>query len=56
MNTIYTAVATVHGGREGHVKSDDGLLDLDLSLVLTRPSLGASWGARDVGHLESTSA
>jgi osmotically inducible protein OsmC len=32
MKTIYTAVATVHGGREGHVKSDDGVLDLDLRM------------------------
>jgi osmotically inducible protein OsmC len=32
MKTIYTAVATVHGGREGHVKSDDGVLDLDLRI------------------------
>ena len=29
MKTLYTAAATVHGGREGHVKSDDGVLDLD---------------------------
>jgi Ohr subfamily peroxiredoxin len=29
---VYTASATVHGGREGHVKSSDGLLDLDLRL------------------------
>jgi hypothetical protein len=32
MKTLYTAVATVHGGREGHVKSDDGVLDLDLKI------------------------
>jgi len=32
MKTLYTAVATVHGGREGHVKSDDGVLDLDLRM------------------------
>jgi Ohr subfamily peroxiredoxin len=30
MKTLYTAVATAHGGREGHVKSDDGIIDLDL--------------------------
>ena len=28
---IYTAVATVTGGRDGHAKSDDGLLDLTLA-------------------------
>jgi len=27
---LYTATATVHGGREGHAKSDDGVLDLQL--------------------------
>ncbi|HEX3770526.1 MAG TPA: organic hydroperoxide resistance protein [Polyangiaceae bacterium] len=32
MKTLYTAVATVHGGREGHAKSDDGVLDLDLRI------------------------
>jgi Ohr subfamily peroxiredoxin len=30
MKTIYTAVATAHGGRAGHVRSDDGMVDLDL--------------------------
>jgi Ohr subfamily peroxiredoxin len=30
MKTLYTAVATAHGGREGHVQSDDGVLDVDL--------------------------
>jgi osmotically inducible protein OsmC len=32
MKTLYTATATVSGGREGHVKSDDGFLDLDLRM------------------------
>ncbi len=32
MKTLYTASATTVGGRSGHVKSDDGVLDLDLSL------------------------
>ena len=32
MKTLYTAVATAHGGREGHVKSDDGILELDLRI------------------------
>lgn len=32
MKTLYTGVATTTGGREGNVKSDDGVLDLDLSL------------------------
>lgn len=32
MKTLYTGVATTTGGREGNVKSDDGVLDLDLSV------------------------
>ena len=30
MKALYTATATAHGGREGHVKSSDGVLDMDL--------------------------
>lgn len=30
MKTMYTATATNNGGREGHVRSDDGILDFDL--------------------------
>lgn len=29
-NPLYTAVATAEGGREGHVRSSDGLLDFEL--------------------------
>ena len=32
MKTLYTTTATTEGGREGHVSSDDGNLDLDLSM------------------------
>lgn len=32
MKTMYKASATTTGGREGHVTSDDGILDFDLSL------------------------
>jgi lipoyl-dependent peroxiredoxin len=32
MKALYTAVATARGGREGHVKSSDTHLDLDLRL------------------------
>jgi Ohr subfamily peroxiredoxin len=46
MKTLYTAVATAHGGREGHVKSDDGVLDLDLRMPKglggSSPALGGS--------------
>jgi osmotically inducible protein OsmC len=30
MRALYTAEATAHGGREGHVRSSDGILDIDL--------------------------
>ena len=32
MNAQYVAVATSSGGREGHVRSSDGVLDLPLSM------------------------
>lgn len=32
MKTLYTATATTTGGRDGHVTSDDRVLDLDLSV------------------------
>ena len=32
MDVLYTAVATARGGREGEVVSDDGVLDLSLTL------------------------
>ena len=32
MSTLYSTRATVVGGREGHVRTDDGLLDLQLSM------------------------
>jgi len=30
MEKVYTAVVTAKGGRDGHIKSSDGVLDLDL--------------------------
>lgn len=40
--TLYTAQATTHGGRDGHVESSDGVLDLDL----TRPQeMGGEGGS-----------
>jgi osmotically inducible protein OsmC len=30
MRALYTAEVTAHGGREGHVRSSDGILDIDL--------------------------
>ena len=32
MTTLYSTRATVVGGREGHVRSEDGLLDVQLSM------------------------
>jgi osmotically inducible protein OsmC len=32
MSTLYSTRATVVGGRDGHVRTDDGLLDLQLSM------------------------
>jgi osmotically inducible protein OsmC len=32
MKTLYTAVATATGGRNGHVKSDNGILDLQVRM------------------------
>ena len=32
MNILYTATATASGGREGSVRSSDGILDLPLSM------------------------
>jgi Ohr subfamily peroxiredoxin len=42
MKALYTATATAHGGREGHVRSDDGILDLDLRIP---KSMGGPGGA-----------
>jgi Ohr subfamily peroxiredoxin len=42
MKVLYTAAATAIGGREGHVKSSDGVLDLD---VRTPKELGGGGGA-----------
>ena len=33
MKTLYKASATTAGGRDGHVKTDDGLIDMKLSLA-----------------------
>jgi len=32
MKPLYTAVATARGGREGHIRSSDGVLDADLKM------------------------
>ncbi|HTA93562.1 MAG TPA: organic hydroperoxide resistance protein [Polyangiaceae bacterium] len=42
MKTLYTAVSTAHGGRDGHVRSSDGVLDVDLK---TPKEMGGPGGA-----------
>jgi osmotically inducible protein OsmC len=39
---LYTAIATAHGGREGHVESDDGIVDHALAMPT---ALGGKGGA-----------
>ncbi|MCF8470370.1 MAG: organic hydroperoxide resistance protein [Parvibaculum sp.] len=40
---LYTAVATAKGGREGHIRSSDGVLEADLALP---KEMGGPGGAR----------
>jgi osmotically inducible protein OsmC len=42
MKTLYTAASTAHGGRDGHVRSSDGIIDLDLK---TPKEMGGPGGA-----------
>ncbi len=42
MQVLYTATATAHGGRQGHVRSSDGVLDMPL---LYPKELGGPGGA-----------
>ena len=42
METIYTASATTTGGRNGHVESSDGVLDLDLTMPKEMGGQGGS--------------
>lgn len=41
METMFTSYATAQGGREGHVKSDDGLIDVNL----VQPGSGSEKGS-----------
>jgi Ohr subfamily peroxiredoxin len=43
MEVLYTAEATVTGGRQGHVRSSDGVIDLDLAMP---KGLGGPGGAK----------
>ena len=42
MKPLYTAVATAEGGRNGHIRSSDGILDLPVTMP---KSLGGSGAA-----------
>lgn len=42
MNIVYTTHVTASGGRDGHARSEDGLLDLDLSVPSTMGGAGKS--------------
>jgi Ohr subfamily peroxiredoxin len=43
MKTLYKAIATTTGGREGHVKSEDGVIDMKLSSPKTLGGKGESF-------------
>jgi lipoyl-dependent peroxiredoxin len=45
---LYTSEATVHGGRDGHGRSSDGVLDLDIK---PPPELGGPGGATNPEQL-----
>lgn len=63
METLYTAVVTAKGGREGTVKSSDGVIDLELKVPAemggvagyTNPEqlFAAAWGSCYLGALGS---
>lgn len=48
MTVLYTAAATATGGREGHVTSSDGLLDID---VRVPKEMGGAGGASNPEQL-----
>jgi len=43
MKTLYKAKVTTSGGREGHVKSDDGILDMRVSMPKGMGGKGESY-------------
>ena len=48
MDVIYTATVTASGGRHGKIKSDDGILDLELAMPM---ALGGKGGATNPEQL-----
>ena len=63
MEKMYTAVVTAKGGRDGHIKSSDGVIDLDLKAPkemggvdgYANPELlfAGAWGSCYLGALGS---
>jgi Ohr subfamily peroxiredoxin len=63
MEKLYTAVVTAKGGRDGHIKSSDGILEMDLHKPHEMGGQGgasnpeqlfaAAWGACYLGALGS---
>lgn len=64
MEKLYTAVVTAKGGRDGHIKSSDGVIDLDLKVPkamggtedgYANPELlfAGAWGSCYLGALGS---
>jgi osmotically inducible protein OsmC len=63
MEKLYTAVVTAKGGRDGHIKSSDGILDMDLKAPqamggedgFVNPELlfAGAWGSCYLGALGS---
>ena len=61
MDKLYTASVTAHGGRDGHIKSSDGILDFELKKPkemdgqggATNPEqlFAAAWGPCYLGAL-----
>lgn len=48
MNALYTVTAQTHGGRNGHVETNDGLLKLDLAMPV---ELGGKGGGNNPEQL-----
>ncbi|AYL95962.1 Ohr family peroxiredoxin [Mucilaginibacter celer] len=63
MEKLYTAVVTAKGGRDGHIKSEDGIIDMELKAPAAlggedgyaNPELlfAGAWGACYLGALGS---
>lgn len=63
MEKLYTAVVTAKGGRDGHIKSEDGIIDLELRAPksmggedgFANPELlfAGAWGSCYLGALGS---